>query len=101
MQDGRTTLTQFIIEEQSHVTGATGDFTGLLNDIGTACKVISHLVNHIIEDDMHQPRGSSFDRREVPFYDRMNAIYRELCHLGIAADSDKEIAADEQIDLIR
>ncbi len=45
MQDGRTTLTQFIIEEQSHVTGATGDFTGLLNDIGTACKVISNAVS--------------------------------------------------------
>jgi fructose-1,6-bisphosphatase I len=45
MQDGRTTLTQFIIEEQSHVAGATGDFTGLLNDIGTACKVISNAVS--------------------------------------------------------
>ena len=45
MQDGRTTLTQFIIEEQSHVTGATGDFTGLLNDIGTAIKVISNAVS--------------------------------------------------------
>jgi fructose-1,6-bisphosphatase I len=45
MQDGRTTLTQFIIEEQSHVAGATGDFTGLLNDIGTAIKVISNAVS--------------------------------------------------------
>jgi fructose-1,6-bisphosphatase I len=45
MHDGRTTLTQFIIEEQSHVAGATGDFTGLLNDIGTACKVISNAVS--------------------------------------------------------
>jgi fructose-1,6-bisphosphatase I len=45
MQDGRTTLTQFIIEEQSHVAGASGDFSGLLNDIGTACKVISNAVS--------------------------------------------------------
>jgi len=45
MQDGRTTLTQFIIEEQSHVAGASGEFTGLLNDIGTACKVISNAVS--------------------------------------------------------
>ena len=45
MQDGRTTLTQFIIEEQRHVAGATGDFTGLLNDIATACKVISNAVS--------------------------------------------------------
>lgn len=45
MQDGRTTLTQFIIEEQRRVAGATGDFSGLLNDIATACKVISNSVS--------------------------------------------------------
>jgi fructose-1,6-bisphosphatase I len=38
-------LTQFIIEEQRNIPNATGDFTGLLNDIVTACKTISHLVN--------------------------------------------------------
>lgn len=41
-----TTITQFIIEEQRHIAGATGDFTSLLNDIVTACKVISNAVNH-------------------------------------------------------
>ncbi len=41
-----TSLTQFIIEEQRHIEGATGDFTSLLNDVVTACKVISSLVNH-------------------------------------------------------
>ncbi len=40
-----TTITQFIIEEQRHIEGATGDFTSLLNDIVTACKVISNMVN--------------------------------------------------------
>ena len=40
-----TTLTQFIIEEQRRVKGATGDFTGLLNDTVTAIKVISNAVN--------------------------------------------------------
>ncbi len=40
-----TTITQFIIEEQRHLAGATGDFTSLLNDIVTACKVISNMVN--------------------------------------------------------
>ncbi|MRR50823.1 MAG: class 1 fructose-bisphosphatase [Rhodocyclaceae bacterium] len=44
MQDGRTTLTQFIIEEQRHAK-ASGDFTGLLNDIATACKVIANAVS--------------------------------------------------------
>lgn len=40
-----TFLTQFIMEEQRSIPNATGDFTGLLNDIVTACKTISHLVN--------------------------------------------------------
>ena len=46
MQNGRTTITQFIIEEQRHIAGASGDFTSLLNDVVTACKVISDMVNH-------------------------------------------------------
>ena len=45
MIEGRTTLTQFIIEEQRHVAGASGDFTGLLNDIATACKAIAASVS--------------------------------------------------------
>jgi fructose-1,6-bisphosphatase I len=44
MHNERTTLTQFIIEEQRH-SGASGNFTGLLNDIVTACKSISNAVN--------------------------------------------------------
>ncbi|MDT8363794.1 MAG: class 1 fructose-bisphosphatase [Nitrosomonas sp.] len=40
-----TTLTQFIIEEQRHIAGATGDFTALLNDVVTAIKTISNTVN--------------------------------------------------------
>ena len=41
----RITLTQFIIEEQRRIKGASGDFSLLLSDIVTACKVISHLVS--------------------------------------------------------
>ncbi|VAW89026.1 Fructose-1,6-bisphosphatase, type I [hydrothermal vent metagenome] len=37
-------VTQFIIEEQRRIPGATGDFTSLLNDVVSACKVISNLV---------------------------------------------------------
>lgn len=44
MEQG-TTLTQFIIEEQRRIPGATGDFTSLLNDVLTACKKISCAVN--------------------------------------------------------
>lgn len=38
-------LVQFIIEEQRKVSGASGDFTGLLSDIMFACKKIAHAVN--------------------------------------------------------
>lgn len=41
MLHGRTTFTQFIIEEQRRVAQATGDFTSLLNDIATATKAIA------------------------------------------------------------
>lgn len=38
-----TTLTQYIIKEQRRIEEATGEFTGLLNDIATACKKICSL----------------------------------------------------------
>jgi fructose-1,6-bisphosphatase I len=38
-------LTQFIIEQQREMPGASGTFSLLLNDIVTACKQISHRVN--------------------------------------------------------
>ncbi len=41
----KATLTQFIIEQQRKQLGASGTFTLLLNDIVTACKKISHIVN--------------------------------------------------------
>jgi len=41
MHNGRTTLNKFIIEEQRRATGATGEFSALLNDVVTAIKVIS------------------------------------------------------------
>ena len=38
-------LIQFIIEEQRHIPNASGEFTGLLSDIISACKQIAHDVN--------------------------------------------------------
>jgi fructose-1,6-bisphosphatase I len=39
------TLTQYIIEEQRKFSGASGEFTGLLNDVATACKKIASLTH--------------------------------------------------------
>jgi len=44
MEVGRITLTQFINEEQRQIEGATGDFTGLLNDIAIASKTIANAI---------------------------------------------------------
>ena len=41
----KTTLTQFIIEQQRGTPDASGTFTTLLSNVVTACKQISHLVN--------------------------------------------------------
>ncbi len=45
MHHGRTTLNKFIIEEQRRAPGATGEFSALLNDLVTACKVIAQTVS--------------------------------------------------------
>jgi len=44
MEVSRITLTQFLNEEQRHIEGATGDFTGLINDIAIASKIIASAV---------------------------------------------------------
>ena len=38
-------LVQFIIEEQRAIPGVSGDFTGLISDVITACKQIAHDVS--------------------------------------------------------
>ena len=45
MHNGRITLNKFIIEEQRGARGATGEFSALLNDLVTACKVIAMTVS--------------------------------------------------------
>jgi len=45
MSDLGKSITQFIIEQQRINSDSTGEMTGLLNDIASACKKISHIVN--------------------------------------------------------
>lgn len=40
----RETLKHFIMRQQSHITGATGEFTLLLDDVSSACKGVANLV---------------------------------------------------------
>jgi fructose-1,6-bisphosphatase I len=41
-----TTITQFLIEEQRNIPGATGDLTSVINDIVTACKAIASAMRY-------------------------------------------------------
>ncbi|PZS20889.1 MAG: class 1 fructose-bisphosphatase [Pseudonocardiales bacterium] len=45
MRDKRKTLTRYTIETEHRHEGSTGDFSGLLNALATAIKVISNQVN--------------------------------------------------------
>lgn len=53
-----TTFTRFLIEAQRRTPEAGGDFSGLLSDIVTACKVIDHAVNVSIGTIFSIPRCS-------------------------------------------
>ena len=41
---GKTTLTQFLIEERRRAPEATGDLNALITDVSLACKAISRKV---------------------------------------------------------
>ena len=45
MPDARKTLTRYTIEKEHRHPGSTGDFSGLLNAIATAVKIIANQVN--------------------------------------------------------
>lgn len=45
MSDIGKSITQFIIEQQRAHSQSTGEFTGLMHDVVSACKKISHLVS--------------------------------------------------------
>ena len=45
MHDGRKTLTRYTIEEEHKHPGASGEFSGLMNSLATAVKIISNQVS--------------------------------------------------------
>src|SRR6184192_1531750 len=46
MLAGRTTLTQYLIEERRRHPGASGELNALVLDVALACKAISCVVSH-------------------------------------------------------
>ncbi|MEO1880918.1 MAG: class 1 fructose-bisphosphatase, partial [Methylococcales bacterium] len=54
-------LSQFITEQLRHSADTDSDLSALLNDIATACKQISHLVN---QGDLNGTWGNADDDTE-------------------------------------
>jgi len=95
------TLTQFIIEQQRLFPGVSGNFTLLLNDIATACKKISHLVNRgdligVLGDaDSENVQGEVQKKLDIITHDIMENSLRWSGHL--AGMVSEEVDAPIQI----
>ncbi|MBI4986410.1 MAG: class 1 fructose-bisphosphatase [Rhodocyclales bacterium] len=91
MHDGRTTLTQFIIEEQRRVKGASGDFSALLQDIATACKSISHAISRgCLGADSEDPQ-IYLERAAADAIVKSNVWTGRLA--GMASENEKDFIA--------
>ncbi len=93
MHNGRTTLTQFIIEEQRRVKGATGDFSTLLHDVATACKSISHAISRgcLGADADVEDTQAYLERAARDYIVKANNWTGRLA--GMASEGDEDITA--------
>lgn len=93
-----TTLTNYIIETQRNFKGATGEFTGLLNDIAVACKKISDLVN---KGDLVDILGSA-DSENVQgeTQKKMDVISNEIFMEALQHNGHVAGLASEEVDEI-
>ncbi len=95
------TLTQFMSEQQRLFPGVSGNFTLLLNDIATACKKISHLVNRgdligvLGNADSENVQGEVQKKLDIITHDIMENSLRWSGHL--AGMVSEEVDAPIQI----
>jgi len=82
--DGRPTLAQFLIESRRAVPGATGEFDGLVTDIGLACKAIALQVRRGILAVPHGDTADTNGQGEVqrPLDLVANALFLRACEWG-------------------
>ena len=97
MQAGRITFAQFMNEEQRTIEGATGDFTGLLNDVVTAAKVIA---NEVGKGALIGTGKDLNTKMEALANEEMLHMGASSSHLAALASEDMEgvtqIASDRQ-----
>lgn len=91
-----TTLTSFIIRNQQNIAGASGTFTGLLNDISVACKRIADLVNKgdlvnvLGTTDSENVQGEQQKKLDVISNDLMIEALQNNGHIAALASEEME-----------
>ena len=76
MAEGLTTLTRYTIEEEHRHPGSTGDFSGLLNVLATAVKIIANQVNKGALIGSHGTAGAQQAHGDV--VKRLNVISNDV-----------------------
>ena len=94
----KVTLTQFIIEQQRELKNASGTFSVLLNNIATACKEISHLVNQgaligvLGSAESENVQGEEQKKLDIITHDIMvKSLNWNGCLAGMASEEIDEI----------
>jgi len=91
-----TTLTHYIIRNQRDIEGASGTFTGLLNDICVACKKISDLVNKgalvnvLGSTDSENVQGEQQKKLDIISNDLMIEALENNGHIAALASEEME-----------
>jgi fructose-1,6-bisphosphatase I len=91
-----TRLSQFIMEEERRCPGATGDFSGLLGDIVSACKVIASSVANGALTDVLGDSGSINGQGEVQ--KKLDVIANDIMLRGNEWGGHLAAMASEEID---
>jgi fructose-1,6-bisphosphatase I len=91
-----TRLSQFIMEEERRCPGATGDFSGLLGDIVSACKVIASRVANGALADLLGDAGSINGQGESQ--KKLDVIANEIMLRGNEWAGHLAAMASEEID---
>lgn len=90
------TLTQFNIEEQQKISGATGELTLVISDIATACKAISSglrsgaLADMLGSIDSENIQGETQKKMDVLSNDIMLHVHRHFGHVAAMASEEME-----------
>ena len=65
---GKSTLTQFLIEERRRAPGATGELNALITDLSLACKAISRRVAYGALAGASRTKGRACPAKRVSSY---------------------------------